>query len=284
MDSKNVVYLNGDYVLAPAARISVFDRGFLNADAVYEVIGVLRGRLVDSDAHLARLDRSMRELSIPRPMGDAEFRTAALELLTRNRLDEGIVYCQVSRGPAARDLAYPTEASPTVVMFTQPKSIIANPKATTGIRVISLPDLRWRRRDIKTVSPLAASMARQQALEAGVDDAWLVENGLVTEGCSSNAFIVTTDGVLITRPLDHDVLHGITRRAILSMSQRNGLTIEERAFSLQEAYCASEAFSTSASSFVLPVIEIDGRPIGSGRAGMTTNRLRELYIEFALES
>lgn len=281
MPSEPTVFVNGSFVPASAARISVFDRGFLLADAVYEVIAVLEGRLVDCAGHLARLDRSLSALSIPRPMTDTEFSAVQRELVERSGIEEGIVYCQVSRGPAERDLVFPASPTPTVVMFTQARSILANPKAETGLRVITVDDLRWRRRDIKTVSLLASAMAKQQAVIAGVDDAWLVEDGLVTEGCSSNAFIVDTGGTLLTHHLDRDILHGITRRAVLSMAETEGLRFEERAFSVDEAYQATEAFSTSAASFVLPVVEIDGHRVGTGRAGSLTARLRRRYIDFA---
>lgn len=275
-----IVYVNGEYVPEETARVSVFDRGFLFADGVYEVTLVLDGALVDNSAHLVRLRRSLRELAIEAPADDADITAIQRELIARNALVEGVVYLQITRGAADRSFAFP-DSSPTLVMFTQALTIIDNPAVRRGLAVITLPDLRWARRDIKTTSLLAGSMAKQAALEAGADDAWLVEDGTITEGTSNNAWIVTRDGALVTRQLGEDILHGITRAAVLRCARDEGLRIEERAFSVSEAQAASEAFSTSASTLVMPVVRIDGHDIGNGRPGRTTLALRERYLRAA---
>ncbi len=275
------VYVNGDYLPEAEARISVFDRGFLFADGIYEVSSVLDGRLVDNAAHLMRMRRSLSELNMRAPLGDADIVAVQQELIARNALTEGVVYLQITRGAADRDFAFPADAEPSLVMFTQARAIVDNPAARRGIAVISVPDIRWQRRDIKTVGLLASSMAKQAALDAGADDAWMVENGLVTEGSSNNAYIVTTGGVLVTRHLSNEILHGITRAAVLRLSHEEQIPVEERAFSLEEAYAASEALITSASSFVMPVVSIDGHSIGTGEPGPVSRKLRALYIDTA---
>ena len=276
-----IVYVNGRFVPENEAHISVFDRGFLFGDGVYEVSSVLGGGLVDNAAHLARLERSLGELGMASPASPEEIVRAQKELIARNGLEEGVVYLQITRGPADRDFAYPSEPRPTLVMFTQKKSLVDNPQAALGIAVVTVPDLRWRRRDIKTVGLLAASMAKQAALDAGADDAWMVEDGFVTEGTSNNAWIVTAEGVVVTRHLGNEILHGITRASVLQLARERQIAIEERPFTVDEARNAAEAFITSASSFVIPVIGIDGESIGTGKPGAITGRLREIYIESA---
>lgn len=277
-----IVYVNGAYLAEEEAKISVFDRGFLFADGVYEVSSVVRGRLVDNQAHLRRLHRSLGELGMRAPVSDREIELIQLELIARNSIDEGIVYLQVTRGAADRDFNYPEGVVPTLVMFTQRKKILDNPQAKIGISVITTPDLRWARRDIKTVGLLPASMAKMIAKQAGADDAWMVEQGFVTEGSSNNAYIVTDAGSIITRQLGHEILHGITRRAVLKLAADAKLRIEERPFTVAEAHAAREAFITSASAFVLPVCSIDGMPVGDGKPGPIAVRLRDLYIAEAL--
>ena len=279
-----IVYVNGRFVPESEAHVSIFDRGFLFGDGVYEVSSVLDRGLVDNSAHLARLERSLGELGMALPATPDEIVRAQKELIARNDLDEGTIYLQITRGPADRDFAYPAEPKPTLVMFTQKKSIVDNPLAARGITVITVPDLRWRRRDIKTVGLLAASMAKQAALDAGADDVWMIEDGVVTEGSSNNAYIVTGDGVVVTRHLGSEILHGITRAAVLRLSREHQIAVEERAFTVDEAKSAAEAFITSASSFVIPVTGIDGETIGDGRPGAITTRLREIYIESARAS
>jgi D-alanine transaminase len=277
-----IVYVNGQYLPEAEAKISVFDRGFLFADGVYEVSSVLGGRLVDNAAHLARLRRSLGELKMDFATGDGEIAAIQTELIARNQLHEGLVYLQVSRGAADRDFAFPKTPEPSLVMFTQARNLLNNPSAAKGLSVISLPDIRWRRRDIKTVQLLYPSMAKQTALDAGADDAWLVEDGMVTEGTSNNAWIVK-GGKIITRQLSQDILHGITRAAVLRLAAEDGIAFEERPFSIAEAQSADEAFVSSASAFVMPVVRIDDKLIGNGNPGSVSLRLRSIYIEEALK-
>ena len=276
-------YVNGDFVPESEAKISVLDRGFLFADAVYEVTTVLGGRLIDNAAHLARLARSLGELSMPAPASDEEIVAAQRRLVEDNGIDEGLVYLQVSRGVAERDFAYPEAPAPSLVMFTQAKDISGSPAARRGLRVISVSDERWRRRDIKTVQLLAPSMAKQAALDAGVDDAWMVEDGRVTEGTSNNAWIVTGEREIRTRQVGNEILSGITRAAVMRFAREADYEVIEAPFTIEQARGAREAFVTSASAFVMPVVEIDGERLGDGRPGPVTTRLRELYIEAARE-
>ena len=278
-----IVYVNGAYLPEEDAKISVFDRGFLFADGVYEVSAILNGKMVDNEAHLARLARSLGELAITPPIPLAEVEEVQKEVIRRNEVREGVLYLQVTRGAADRDFAYPSDATPSLVMFTQARSIIDNPVAARGISVITLPDIRWGRRDIKTVGLLPAAMAKQAAIDAGAGDAWMVEDGAVTEGSSNNAYIVTFDGTIVTRALSNKILHGITRRAILALAEREGLAVEERSFTPEEAYEAAEAFSTSASAFVMPIVKIDEHTLSNGMPGPVTKKLRKLYIEIAKE-
>ncbi len=273
-----IVYVNGSFLPEEEAKVSVFDRGFLFADGVYEVTTVLGGKLIDFDGHAARLERSLGELEMESPVSRAELLDIHRELVARNDLAEGLIYLQVTRGAADRDFAFPEGAMPTVVLFTQAVPVIDRPSALNGIKVISIPDLRWGRRDIKTVQLLYPSMGKMAAKKAGADDAWMVEDGFVTEGTSNNAWIVK-DGKLITRHLGTEILHGITRAAVLRLAEEAQMTVEERPFTLAEARAADEAFVTSASAFVTPVVEIDGQPLGEGRPGPLARRLREIYID-----
>ncbi|SFV11073.1 D-alanine transaminase [Methylobacterium sp. 174MFSha1.1] len=277
-----IVYVNGRFVPFEEATIPIMDRGFLFADGIYEVSAVLNGKLVDNEAHLARLDRSLAEIGIRNPHSIAEWTKLEEELVTRNDLKEGLIYMEVTRGVAERDFAFPPEGTPpTVVMFTQAKTVSANPLAERGAKIITVEDLRWKRRDIKSVALLAQVLAKQQAAAAGVAEAWMHEDGFVTEGGSSTAFIITEDNRIVTRPLSTALLPGITRRAVMRLAEENGLSVEERAFTVEEALAASEAFFTSASAFVMPVIEIDGTRVGGGQPGPMTRRLRGLYLEMA---
>nr|WP_010395655.1 D-amino-acid transaminase [Paracoccus sp. TRP] len=280
------VYLNGDYLPETEAKVSIFDRGFLMGDGVYEVTSVLDGKILEFAGHMARLTRSLAELGMGNPLSEEEWLEAHRQLVARNEVTEGMVYLQVTRGnPGDRDFAYPPEETPqTVVMFTQSKPGLAdNPQAKTGVRVISLPDLRWSRRDIKTVQLLYPSMAKMEAKAKGVDDAWLVEDGFVTEGTSNNTYIVK-DGKIITRQLSTDILHGITRSSLLRYAAEAQMQIEERPFTIAEAQAADEAFFTSASAFVMPVVEVDGVTLGAGKPGPVATRLRELYLEESRKS
>ena len=277
-----IVYVNGAYLPEEEAKISVFDRGFLFADGVYEVSSVLAGKLIDNAAHMARLERSLDELKMAPPLPLDEIPPIQREIVDRNALDQGTVYLQVTRGAADRDFPFPEGATSSLVIFSQERNLVEDPAAARGIAVITLPDIRWQRRDIKTVQLLAPALAKQAALDAGANDAWLVEDGHVTEGSSNNAYIVTLDGTIVTRALSNAILHGITRRAVLALAEREGLKVEERSFTPEEAYEAGEAFITSASTFVYPVVKIDGRILSNGAPGPVATKLRQLYIEMAL--
>ncbi len=279
-----IVYVNGAYVPEEEAKISVFDRAFLFGDGVYEVTAVLDRKLVDFQPHLARLDRSLKEISLAAPLSHAELRRMHKELVARNNVTEGIVYLEITRGAAERDFAYPEDARPTVVAYTQSKPLIENPYAATGVKVITIPDLRWKRRDIKSTAMLAQAMGKQEAKLKGAYEAWMVEDGQVTEGTSSSAFILDAQGVVRTQPLGHHILPGVTRRAVLKLAALEGIGLEERPFSVAEALAAREAFMTAASAFVLPIVEIDGVPIGDGKPGPIARTFRRLYIEEARKS
>jgi len=276
-----IVFLNGSFLPIEDAKVPFMDRGFLFGDGVYEGVGMLDGRLIDNEAHLERLERSLSEIRIANPYTRAEWTSFEEEIARRNGMTEGFIYFQVTRGVAERDFFFPENASPTVAMFTQAKAIANAPAASTGVAVVTVPDLRWERRDIKSISLLAQVLAKQAAKEAGAQEAWLVEEGFVTEGGSSSAFIVTKAGSIVVRPLSHAILPGITRRSLLRLSQEDGIVLEERRFTVEEAYEAAEAFLTSASNFVLPVVSIDGHLIADGRPGPITRRLRELYLQMA---
>ena len=276
-----IVFLNGEYLPEAEAKVSIFDRGFVMADAVYEVVSVLDGKLIDFDGHQARLNRSLSALEIGNPMADADYLAMFRELVARNKITDGMIYLQVTRGnPGDRDFAYPPKDTPqTVVAFTQSKPGLADsPAARTGWKVISIADERWGRRDIKTTQLLYPSMAKMAAKAKGADDAWLVEEGAVTEGTSNNAYIIK-NGTIVTRQLSHDILHGITRAAVLRFAREAQMKVEERPFTIEEAQAADEAFVTSASAFVMPVVEIDGQKIGSGTPGPVASRLREIYLD-----
>ena len=273
------VYVNGEYLPETEATVSIFDRGFLFADGVYEVTSVLDGKLVDFAGHAKRLERSLGELEMTNPTTEAELLEIHRELVARNGIEEGLIYLQITRGAADRDFAYPEDAAPTIVLFTQAKPGLADsPAAKAGIKVITIEDQRWGRRDIKTVQLLYPSMGKMMAKKAGADDAWMIEDGFVTEGTSNNAYIVK-DGTIITRHLGTEILHGITRAAVLRFAREAQMKVEERAFTADEARDADEAFITSASSFVMPVVEIDGSPIGTGKPGPVATRLRDIYLD-----
>ncbi|HEV7233440.1 MAG TPA: D-amino-acid transaminase [Sphingorhabdus sp.] len=274
------IYLNGGYTAESEGKISVFDRGFLFADSVYEVVSVLDGRLVDFDGHVRRLARSLGELGIKgAPEADA-WLAICRELVARNRVEEGMIYWQVSRGaPVDRDFAFPpADTAPTVLALTQSRPLADNPLAARGISVVTLPDLRWGRADIKTTQLLYASLMKNEAIAQGADDAWMERGGVVTEGTAQNAHIITRDGVLVTHPLNRDILHGITRAAVLPLVAQS---IEERPFTVAEAEQAAEAFVSSASGFVMPVVRINGKAIGDGTPGSATVQLRKAYIDWA---
>ncbi len=281
------VYVNGAYLPEEDAKVSIFDRGFLMADGVYEVTSVLQGKLLDFDGHCKRLQRSLNELDIESPLSKEDLLEIHRELVRVNDLVDGGIYLQITRGaPGDRDFAFPDPqvTRPTVVLFTQSKPGIADsPAAKTGIKVISIEDIRWGRRDIKTVQLLYPSMGKMMAKKAGCDDAWMTEDGFVTEGTSNNAYIVK-DGKIITRNLSNDILHGITRAAVLRFAREAQMVVEERPFTIEEVCDADEAFITSASTFVMPVVEIDGQAIGAGVPGSVAARLREIYLDESLKT
>ena len=278
------VYVNGAYKRYAEAAVHAEDRGFQFADAIYEVIEVLDGGLVDATRHLARLERSLRELSIPPPMSKAALLQVIDQVIRRNRVRDGIVYLQVTRGAGPRDFALPApETPPTLVVLARAQRRGWSAElAETGIAVKTTPDNRWARCDIKTVMLLPAVLAKDEARRAGAREAWFVDAaGNVTEGASSNAWIVTADGALVTHPLDNHILPGVTRATVLDVAKAEGMKIEERTFSKDEALKAREAFVTSATNIVMPVVKLDGTPIGDGRPGPLAQRLRLRFHHIA---
>ena len=277
-----IAYVNGAYVPLTEAKVSILDSGFLFADGIYEVSAVLGGKLVDNDSHLARLQRSVGEISLPLPESLERIVEIQRELIARNSLENGLVYIEVTRGAdVGRDFAFPKGVKPTLVMFASVKDIVNAPAAKTGIGVITVPDIRWARRDIKSVALLAQVLAKQAAAAAGAGEAWMIEDGKVTEGGSSSAFILTQDDVLVTRQNSSSILPGCTRKAVVKLAEERQLRVEERPFTVEEALQAKEAFITSASLFVQPVVSIDGKVIANGKPGPMAVRLREIYIDFA---
>ena len=274
-------YVNGRYVPHAEASVHIEDRGYQFADGVYEVVPVLNGRMIDEEPHLDRLDHSLRELRIGRPMSRAVLKLILRELLRRNGLTDGLLYMQVTRGVAPRDHKFPKAARPALVVTTKrtkptPAALVEN-----GVRVITVPDIRWKRCDIKSVSLLPNVLAKQQAVETGAFEAWQIdERGLITEGSSTNAWIVTEDGVLVTRNANEAILNGITRQAVIRLTNAAGVAFEQRPFSLAEAKTAREAFLTSSSGHVLPITRIDDTVVGDGRPGEITRRLRAAYLDY----
>ncbi|SEF53331.1 D-alanine transaminase [Thalassococcus halodurans] len=276
------VYLNGEYLPENEAKVSIFDRAFLMADGVYEVTSVLDGKLIDFDGHAVRLARSLNELDMKNPISKEDLLEVHRELVRRNNIEEGLVYLQITRGaPNDRDFVFPDPETtePTIVLFTQNKPGLGNdPKAKQGLKVISIEDQRWGRRDIKTVQLLYPSLGKMMAKKAGADDAWMVQDGFVTEGTSNNAYFIKGN-TIVTRALSNDILHGITRAAVLRFAEEAQMKVEERNFTIEEAQTGDEAFISSASAFVMPVIEIDGVQLGDGTPGARVARLREIYLE-----
>ena len=277
-----VAYVNGSFVPLSEAKVSILDRGFLFADGIYEVSAVLDGKLVDNTSHLARLERSVGEISLKLPETIERITEIQKELIARNELANGLVYLEVTRGAdKGRDFAFPKNVAPSLVMFTAVKDIVGAQAAKTGISVITVPDIRWARRDVKSIALLAQVLAKQAAAEAGAGEAWMIEDGKVTEGGSSSAFILTQDDVLVTRQNGSEILPGCTRKAVVKLAQERQLRVEERAFSVDEALRAKEAFITSATVFVQAVVSIDGKKVADGKPGPMTSRLREIYVDFA---
>ena len=278
-----IAYVNGAFVPLEEASISILDRGFIFGDGVYEVTAVIDGKLVDNGPHLARLERSLGEIGIPHPVPLESLTGLQLELASRNALTEGGIYLQITRGAAERDFAFPKEMKPSLVMFTQARSLVDDPRAAKGIRVVTTPDIRWKRRDIKSTSLLAQVMAKQVAAAEGAGEAIMVEDGIVTEGSSSTCWLVK-DGKLITRSLSNAVLPGITRLTVLALCEQEGLEVEERPYTVDEMLEADEVFITAATTLVMPVVQVDDRIMTNGAPGPITNRLRALYIQTARET
>lgn len=279
-----MVYVGDRFVAEEEATVSIFDRGLIFGDSIYEVTAVIDGRMIDNDLHLARLSRSLGELGIPMPLPQEAVVDVQMELIARNRLDEGVVYLQVTRGVADRNFAYADDLKPTFFAFSQAKNLRNAASVRDGVRVAVVDDQRWARRDIKTTMLLAQVQAKRIAAERGCQEAWMVEDGLVTEGASSTAYIVTADGRIVTRPNSRAILPGCTRRAVLAVAKRLDLVIDESPFTVEAAVNAREAFLTSASSFVTPVVEIAGRAIGDGRPGSVTRLLQRTYLDLALSN
>jgi D-alanine transaminase len=279
-----IVYVNGRYVPYAEAAVHAEDRGFQFGDAIYEVCEVRAGHLVDDARHMARLARSLGELKIRQPMSSAALSFVMRQVIRRNRIRDGLVYLQVSRGASPREFLFPDpEVPPTVVCLARPASSAAiDGRAEVGIAVKSVPDIRWKRCDIKTVMLLPACLAKEAARKDGAREAWFVDaDGFVTEGASSNAWIVAADGAVITRQLGADILPGVTRATLLDTIAKEGVRLVERPFRLTEAYDAKEAFITSATQTVMPIVRIDGRTIGGGKPGPISQRLRQKFHQFA---
>ena len=278
------VYLNGAYLPASEARISIFDRAVTFGDAIYEVAGVLDGRLVDFDHHVQRYFDSLEKLAITPPLARNEILDAFRQLIAQNHIDEGLVYLQVTRGEAERDFVWPDAITPNVFMFTQPKAAAENSAALTGITLVSAPDIRWARRDIKSVNLLGQVLAKKAAADAGAYEALLIDpDGYVTE-CGSSSFFIVSGELILTRPLSNEILPGVTRRAVLSLCATHGLRLVESKFDLKDVFAADEAFIIGASSYILPAVNVDGRDIGNGKPGELTRHLRHIYLDYARAS
>ncbi|WP_374659304.1 D-amino-acid transaminase [Phenylobacterium sp.] len=279
-----IAYVNGQFVRHGDAVVHIEDRGYQLADAVYEVWALFGGKLADAEGHFARLERSLAELRIPMPMSRAALTIVLREAVRRNRVSEGLLYLQVGRGVAPRGHAFPdAPTAPSVVITVSSLDRAATEaKAAKGVKVITTPENRWGRCDIKTVGLLPNALAKQAAKEKGASEAWFVDDlGFVTEGASSNAWIIDADGVLRTRDTNANILRGVTRRTLLDVLANEGMKVDERSFTPEEALAAKEAFITGAGSLVLPVIAVDGKPVGNGEVGPVAMKLRRLYIERA---
>lgn len=275
-----IAYVNGRYLPHDAATVHIEDRGFQFADGVYEVVTVVGGKLADEEGHLTRLARSLDELRIPWPVMPPTLKMVMRQVVARNRVSNGLLYIQITRGQAPRDFKFPADAVPTIVLTCRRTKFQSAKQVGEGVPVITIPDIRWLRRDIKSVSLLPQVLGKQQAVEQGAFEAWQTDpDGTVTEGCSSNAWIVTEAGTLVTRPASNLILNGITRLSLIRLAGDLGIPFEERTFTVEEAYRAREAFISSASTFVLPVTSIDGRTIGNGQPGHLGRRLRQAYMD-----
>ncbi|MBE2983799.1 D-amino acid aminotransferase [Campylobacter sp. RM9344] len=273
-----IVFLNGEFCKASEAKVSAFDRGFVFGDGIYEVVPVINSRLVDREDFWLRFERSLKEIELKLPYNKEKFEEILYEIITKNNLKEGGVYMQITRGAAPRDFYFIENLTPSVFVFCYEAEILSNPLATTGIEVASVDDIRWKRRDIKSISLLAQCYAKNEAHKKGAHEGFMVEDGFVTEGCSSSAFIIK-DGVLITKPLSNEILPGIRRKRLLRLADQAGLKVEQRKFSMSEVYEADEVFISAATLILLPVIKADGRAINGGKIGKFSMALRELYVQ-----
>ena len=274
-------YVNGRYVPHGDAAVHIEDRGFQFADGVYEVVPIVNSRMVDAGPHLDRLERSLSELTIAMPLSRKVLELVMDELIARNGVNEGLIYMQVTRGVSPRDHKFPSGVRPSIVMTTKRVRFLTQKKLSDGVKVITIPDIRWTRCDIKTVALLPNCMGKTEAAAAGAYEAWQVDgDGMVTEGTSSNAWIVTDDDQLVTRPAGHEILRGVTRQTLLRIAAEAGLTFEERPFSVEEAKSARETFLSSATSFVTPVVELDEVTIGDGTPGPLSRRLQGWYLDY----
>lgn len=280
-----IAYVNGRYVPHMSANVHIEDRGFQFADGVYEVVALIDGKLRDEVGHLDRLERSLKEISIAMPLTRRTLQIAMREMIRRNRIANGALYIQVSRGAAARDFKFPAAGvKPTLVMTLRHMSFDIAARKAGAKPVVTVPDIRWKRRDIKSTALLAQVLAKQQGIDKGAAEAWMVDDdGYITEGSSSNAWIVDSKKRLITRPAAHNsILKGVTRSALQALCKEEGIEFVERAFTPKEAYKAKEAFTSSATALIMPVSSIDGHKIGDGKIGPITNKLYDLYMEYAL--
>jgi D-alanine transaminase len=281
---KRIVYLNGEYLPEQEAKISIFDRAVTFGDAIYDVAGVLDGKLVDFEHHMQRYFNSLKKLSIESPLSQPDILQVFRQLVELNQLDEGLVYMQVTRGTAERDFVWPEDIKPTVFMFTQAKASSENQAGKSGVTLASTADIRWARRDIKSVNLLGQVLAKKAAHDAGAYEALMIDDeGYVTE-CGSTSFFIVRDKLILTRPLTSDILPGVTRRAVVAVCNSHGLRLVETRFTLDEALTADEAFISGASSYILPVVKIDNQDINAGKPGELTLRLREIYLEYARAS
>ena len=278
----NIVFLNGDFLPADEAKVSIFDRGYLFGDGIYEVVPVINGKVIDKEPFYERFHGSLSKIALQSPFCKAEIDAILDTLIAKNDLKEGGIYMQVTRGVAPREFYFPENTPTTFTAFVFHKSIIDAPLAKIGVKVVSCEDIRWKRRDIKSISLLGQVLAKEEVHQKGAYEGWMVEDGFVTEGTSSSAYIIK-DGVIITRPLSNAILPGIRRKVLMGLTKEHGIKVEERLFSLKEALTADEAFMSSATVFVLPIVEIDGKIIGNGNPGSITQKLRALYVEAALK-
>lgn len=279
----NIVFLNGEYLKDNEAKISIFDRGFVFGDGIYEVVPVVNGKMFDVEPFLERLDRSLSQMQISWPYSKEEYLEILKNMIEKNSIKEGGVYTQVTRGVAPREFSFPKDVKPTCMAFAFEKQILEHPKSTTGVNVVTVDDIRWKRRDVKSISLLAQVVAKQESVDKGGFEGWMVEDGFVTEGTSSSAYIVK-DGVIITRPLSNSILPGIRRKLLLEMADKHNVKVEQRAFSVEEAYNADEAFMSSATNIILPIIDIDGKTIGDGKPGLVYKKMRQLYIDYVIDA